>query len=85
MEFSSNDDRGSRANALKQSTLALRAMYTQVSQAVAQEQLGRLVLGEETLNAGRYVVRRVVGQGAFGKVLEAYDQQAARLGRDEGR
>jgi dual specificity tyrosine-phosphorylation-regulated kinase 1 len=30
----------------------------------------------ETLKAGRYLVHRLIGKGAFGKVIEAFDQQS---------
>lgn len=59
---------------LKQMTLSVKDLYVHISKLSSKKSKQSLLKHGELLNQGRYVVHKLIGKGAFGEVVEAFDK-----------
>jgi len=59
---------------LKQASYSLQDIYCHIETLIKKECLRQMLVSGEVINF-RYQVRRIIGRGAFGKVVEAWDLQ----------
>lgn len=60
---------------LKQATLSVKDLYEHINKLVSKRNKQPLLKHGELLKQGRYVVHRLIGRGAFGEVVEAFDKE----------
>lgn len=60
---------------LKQATLSIKDLYGHINRLVSRRNKQPLLKHGELLKQGRYVVHRLIGRGAFGEVVEAFDKE----------
>lgn len=59
---------------LKHMTLSVKDLYVHIHKLSAKSSRQILFKHGELLNCGRYVVHKLIGKGAFGEVVEAFDK-----------
>ena len=55
-------------------TFDIQEIFNYITRKNQREKLKKLVKKESVLKKGRYYVKKLIGKGSFGSVIEAYDQ-----------
>ena len=58
---------------LRLTTFDIQGIYEHINRKFRRETLKNLIKNESLLKQGRYTVKKLIGKGSFGNVVEAYD------------